>query len=96
MFNKFKKLEYRINDLQKANNKFRDELYELKHTINDHYKFKVLYKPKLDFAFMFNPKIIEKYFFDKDSAIEFVKDNLSNKEEPILLDLKTGKTIDFI
>lgn len=50
MFNKFKKLEYRINDLQKENDKFRDELYELKNTVKDHYKFKVLYKPNWFFV----------------------------------------------
>lgn len=87
MFNKYKELEYRINDLQKANDKFRDELYELKNTVKDHYKFKVLYKPS--WFFMFKPTVTEK-------AIEFVKDNLSNKDEPIILDLKTGKAVDFI
>lgn len=94
MFNKYKELEYRINDLQKANDKFRDELYELKNTVKDHYKFKVLYKPS--WFFMFKPTVTEKYFFDKETAIEFVKDNLSNKDEPIILDLKTGKAVDFI
>lgn len=96
MFNKYKELEYRINDLQKANDKFRDELYKLKNTVDSHYKFKVLYKSRIDWAFMLNPEVIEKYFFDKETAIEFAKDNLSKKNEPILLDLKTGKTIDFI
>lgn len=96
MFNRYKELEYRINDLQKANDKFRDELYKLKNTIDSHYKFKVLYKPRYDWAFMFNPEVIEKYFFDKETAIEFVKDNLSNKDEPIILDLKTSKAVDFI
>lgn len=47
MFNRYKKLEYRINDLQKANDKFRDELYELKNTVSNHYKFKILFNLKV-------------------------------------------------
>lgn len=96
MFNRYKELEYRIKDLQKANDKFIKELYKLKNTVDSHYKFKVLYKKRLDWTFMFNPEVIEKYFFDKETAIEFAKDKLSNKEEPIILDLKTGKAVDFI
>ncbi|AII13130.1 Hypothetical protein NCDO2118_1666 [Lactococcus lactis subsp. lactis NCDO 2118] len=96
MFNRYKKLQNQINNLKDSNKHLNNELHELMDTVNDHYKFKVLYKPRLDWAFMFNPEVIEKYFFDKETAIEFVKDNLSNKDEPIILDLKTGKTVDFI
>ncbi len=97
MFNKYKKLKNQINNLKDSNKCLNNELYDLKNTVSNHYKFKILFNLKVtDYYGNEGYKFSVMFFFDKETAIEFVKDNLSNKDEPIILDLKTGKAIDFI